>query len=138
MISLIKRNSCGKALEISRNARDMLGGNGIVDEYHIVRHMMNLEAVNTYEGEYHVVVRHMMNLEAVNTYEGEYHVIVRHMMNLEAVNTYEGPSVQQHASVAAIFHCLLFTMRVNSFLTNFTQYFDFALLAHFPSENIIN
>ena len=118
MISLIKRNSCGKALEISRNARDMLGGNGIVDEYHIVRHMMNLEAVNTYEG--------------------EYHVIVRHMMNLEAVNTYEGPSVQQHASVAAIFHCLLFTMRVNSFLTNFTQYFDFALLAHFPSENIIN
>ena len=50
MISLIKRNSCGKALEISRNARDMLGGNGIVDEYHIVRHMMNLEAVNTYEG----------------------------------------------------------------------------------------
>lgn len=50
MISLIKRNSCGKALDIARNARDMLGGNGIVDEYHIVRHMMNLEAVNTYEG----------------------------------------------------------------------------------------
>jgi glutaryl-CoA dehydrogenase len=50
MISLIKRNSCGKSLEIARNARDMLGGNGICDEYHIVRHMMNLEAVNTYEG----------------------------------------------------------------------------------------
>jgi len=50
MISLIKRNSCGKALAICREARDMLGGNGIVDEYHVIRHMMNLEAVNTYEG----------------------------------------------------------------------------------------
>ncbi|XP_068633356.1 glutaryl-CoA dehydrogenase, mitochondrial [Battus philenor] len=50
MISLIKRNSCGKALEIARAARDMLGGNGISDEYHIIRHVMNLEAVNTYEG----------------------------------------------------------------------------------------
>ncbi|XP_054166741.1 glutaryl-CoA dehydrogenase, mitochondrial-like [Oppia nitens] len=50
MISMIKRNSCGKALEIARNARDMLGGNGISDEYHIIRHVMNLEAVNTYEG----------------------------------------------------------------------------------------
>jgi glutaryl-CoA dehydrogenase len=50
MISLIKRNSCGKALEIARHARDMHGGNGISDEYHVIRHMMNLEAVNTYEG----------------------------------------------------------------------------------------
>eukprot|EP00761_Pharyngomonas_kirbyi_P012385 gb/GECH01012412.1/.p1 GENE.gb/GECH01012412.1/~~gb/GECH01012412.1/.p1 ORF type:complete len:425 (+),score=97.85 gb/GECH01012412.1/:1-1275(+) len=50
MISLIKRNSCGKALDIARSARDMLGGNGIVDEYQIIRHMMNLETVNTYEG----------------------------------------------------------------------------------------
>ncbi|KAL3779324.1 hypothetical protein ACHAW5_007357 [Stephanodiscus triporus] len=50
MVSLIKRNSCGKALEIARSARDMLGGNGISDEYHIFRHMNNLEAVNTYEG----------------------------------------------------------------------------------------
>ncbi len=50
MISLIKRNSCGKALEIARNARDILGGNGICDEYHVIRHVMNLEAVNTYEG----------------------------------------------------------------------------------------
>lgn len=49
-ISLIKRNSCGKALDIARAARDMHGGNGIVDEYHVIRHMMNLEAVNTYEG----------------------------------------------------------------------------------------
>ena len=49
-ISLMKRNNCQKALEIARAARDMLGGNGIADEYHIVRHMMNLEAVNTYEG----------------------------------------------------------------------------------------
>lgn len=50
MISMIKRNSCGKALDIARVARDMLGGNGISDEYHIIRHCMNLEAVNTYEG----------------------------------------------------------------------------------------
>lgn len=50
MISLIKRNSCGKSLDIARVARDMLGGNGIADEYHVIRHMMNLEAVNTYEG----------------------------------------------------------------------------------------
>lgn len=50
MVSLIKRNSCGKALEIARQCRDMLGGNGICDEYHIIRHLMNLEAVNTYEG----------------------------------------------------------------------------------------
>jgi glutaryl-CoA dehydrogenase len=50
MVSLIKRNNCGKALDIARVARDMLGGNGIVDEYGIIRHMMNLETVNTYEG----------------------------------------------------------------------------------------
>ena len=49
-ISIIKRNNCLKSLNISRNARDMLGGNGISDEYHIIRHMLNLEAVNTYEG----------------------------------------------------------------------------------------
>ncbi|CAJ0605338.1 unnamed protein product [Cylicocyclus nassatus] len=49
-ISMIKRNSCGKALDIARKARDILGGNGIVDEYHIMRHMINLETVNTYEG----------------------------------------------------------------------------------------
>jgi glutaryl-CoA dehydrogenase len=50
MISLIKRNSCGKSLDIARMSRDMHGGNGISDEYHVIRHMMNLEAVNTYEG----------------------------------------------------------------------------------------
>ena len=49
-ISLIKRNSCGKALEIARTARDMHGANGISDEYHIIRHLLNLETVNTYEG----------------------------------------------------------------------------------------
>lgn len=49
-ISLIKRNSCGKALDIARMARDMHGGNGIADEFHVIRHVMNLEAVNTYEG----------------------------------------------------------------------------------------
>jgi glutaryl-CoA dehydrogenase len=49
-ISIIKRNNCLKALTVARNARDMLGGNGISDEYHIIRHMLNLEAVNTYEG----------------------------------------------------------------------------------------
>ncbi|XP_063084501.1 glutaryl-CoA dehydrogenase, mitochondrial [Cavia porcellus] len=50
MISLLKRNNCGKALDIARQARDMLGGNGILDEYHVIRHVMNLETVNTYEG----------------------------------------------------------------------------------------
>jgi len=50
MVSLVKRNSCGKALEIARLARDMHGGNGIADEYHVIRHMINLETVNTYEG----------------------------------------------------------------------------------------
>ncbi|WP_279463489.1 acyl-CoA dehydrogenase [Aeromonas dhakensis] len=50
LVSLIKRNSCGKALEIARVARDMHGGNGISDEFHVIRHVMNLEAVNTYEG----------------------------------------------------------------------------------------
>jgi glutaryl-CoA dehydrogenase len=50
LISLIKRNSCGKALAIARQARDMLGGNGISDEYPVMRHMVNLEVVNTYEG----------------------------------------------------------------------------------------
>ena len=49
-ISMLKRNSCGKALQIAREARDMHGGNGISDEFHIIRHVMNLEAVNTYEG----------------------------------------------------------------------------------------
>ena len=49
-ISLLKRNNCGKALEVARVARDLHGGNGIADEYHVIRHMLNLEAVNTYEG----------------------------------------------------------------------------------------
>ena len=53
-ISLIKRNNCGKALDIARTARDMHGGNGISDEYGVIRHMMNLEAVNTYEGTHDV------------------------------------------------------------------------------------
>jgi glutaryl-CoA dehydrogenase len=54
MISLVKRNSCGKSLEIARMSRDMHGGNGIADEYHVIRHVLNLEAVNTYEGTHDV------------------------------------------------------------------------------------
>jgi len=50
MVSMMKRNNCGKALEIVRTSRDMHGGNGIADEFHVIRHVMNLEAVNTYEG----------------------------------------------------------------------------------------
>jgi len=50
MVSLIKRNNCGKALDIARTSRDMHGGNGISDEFHVIRHVLNLEAVNTYEG----------------------------------------------------------------------------------------
>ncbi len=52
--SMLKRNSCGKALDIARAARDMLGGNGISDEYGVIRHMLNLEVVNTYEGTHDV------------------------------------------------------------------------------------
>ena len=54
MISMLKRNNCGKALDVARLARDMLGGNGITDEYHVIRHMVNLETVNTYEGAHDV------------------------------------------------------------------------------------
>ena len=54
MISMLKRNNCQKALEIARKSRDIHGGNGISDEYHVIRHCMNLEAVNTYEGTYDV------------------------------------------------------------------------------------
>ncbi|RLN20561.1 hypothetical protein BBJ28_00010312 [Nothophytophthora sp. Chile5] len=54
LVSMVKRNSCGKALDIARAARDMLGGNGVSDEYHIIRHVVNLEAVNTYEGTHDV------------------------------------------------------------------------------------
>ncbi|KLN59721.1 acyl-CoA dehydrogenase [Kiloniella spongiae] len=54
LISMIKRNSCGKSLEIARTARDMHGGNGVSDEFHVIRHVMNLEAVNTYEGTHDV------------------------------------------------------------------------------------
>ena len=52
--SIMKRNSCGKALEIARTARDMLGGNGISDEFGVARHLVNLEVVNTYEGTHDV------------------------------------------------------------------------------------
>ncbi len=54
MISLVKRNNCGKALDIARLARDLHGGNGISDEFHVIRHVMNLEAVNTYEGTHNI------------------------------------------------------------------------------------
>jgi glutaryl-CoA dehydrogenase len=54
MVSMIKRNSCGKSLDVARLARDMHGGNGVSDEYHVMRHVMNLEAVNTYEGTHDV------------------------------------------------------------------------------------
>ena len=54
MIPLIKRNNCGKALDIARVARDMHGGNGISEEYQVIRHMTNLETVNTYEGTHDV------------------------------------------------------------------------------------
>lgn len=54
MISLMKRNNCGKSLDIARVSRDMHGGNGVSDEYHVIRHVMNLEAVNTYEGTHDV------------------------------------------------------------------------------------
>ena len=64
LVSLIKRNSCGKALEIARVARDMHGGNGISDEFHVIRHVMNLEAVNTYEGTHDI---HALSLGRAQT-----------------------------------------------------------------------
>jgi glutaryl-CoA dehydrogenase len=64
MISLMKRNNCGKALDIARMARDMHGGNGVSDEYHIIRHAMNLEAVNTYEGTHDI---HALSLGRAQT-----------------------------------------------------------------------
>jgi glutaryl-CoA dehydrogenase len=57
MISMMKRNNCGKALDVARASRDMHGGNGISDEFHIMRHMVNLETVNTYEGTHDVHAR---------------------------------------------------------------------------------
>jgi glutaryl-CoA dehydrogenase len=70
MVSMLKRNSCGKALEIARTARDMHGGNGISDEFHVIRHVMNLEAVNTYEGTHdiHALIlgRAMTGIQAFN------------------------------------------------------------------------
>jgi len=63
MISLIKRNNCGKALEVARMARDMHGGNEVIDEYHVVRHSMNLEAVNTYEGTHDIHALILGNLQ---------------------------------------------------------------------------
>ena len=53
-ISMMKRNNCGKALDVARMSRDMHGGNGISDEYHVIRHLVNLETVNTYEGTHDV------------------------------------------------------------------------------------
>ena len=54
IVSMLKRNSCGKALDIARVARDMLGGNGISDDFGVIRHVVNLEVVNTYEGTHDV------------------------------------------------------------------------------------
>ena len=63
MISLIKRNNCGKALEVARMSRDLHGGNGVIDEYHVMRHTMNLEAVNTYEGTHDIHALILGNLQ---------------------------------------------------------------------------
>ena len=63
LISLMKRNNCGKALDIARMSRDMHGGNGVIDEYHVVRHSMNLEAVNTYEGTHDIHALILGNLQ---------------------------------------------------------------------------
>ena len=69
IISLIKRNNCGKALDIARVARDMLGANGVCDEYHVIRHAMNLEAVNTYEGGQ--VIQVFMSVYVRETFTGK-------------------------------------------------------------------
>jgi glutaryl-CoA dehydrogenase len=70
MVSLLKRNNAGKALDIARQARDIHGGNGISDEYHVIRHLLNLETVNTLEGTHdvHALVlgRAQTNISAFN------------------------------------------------------------------------
>ena len=63
MISMIKRNNCGKALDIARASRDVHGGNGISDEFHVIRHVMNLEAVNIYEGTHDIHALILGNLQ---------------------------------------------------------------------------
>ncbi|KAL1422626.1 hypothetical protein MTO96_021877 [Rhipicephalus appendiculatus] len=89
MVSLVKRNSCGKALDIARTARDMLGGNGISDEYHVIRHVMNLEAVNTYEGEptwSHVA--HVLNtLTFAGTHDVHALILGRAITGIQAFST---------------------------------------------------
>ena len=60
---MIKRNNCGKALDIARASRDVHGGNGISDEFHVIRHVMNLEAVNTYEGTHDIHALILGNLQ---------------------------------------------------------------------------
>ena len=60
---MIKRNNCGKALDIARTSRDIHGGNGISDEFHVIRHVMNLEAVNTYEGTHDIHALILGNLQ---------------------------------------------------------------------------
>lgn len=85
MISMLKRNSCGKALDIARQARDMLGGNGIADEYHIIRHVMNLEAVNTYEGEEEE--EGVLNLSCLKA-ETEFKIGFSSTWDLHACSTY--------------------------------------------------
>jgi len=70
MISVVKRNSCGKALDIARQCRDILGGNGISDEYHVMRHVINLETVNTYEGTHDI---HALILGRAITGFGAFH-----------------------------------------------------------------
>lgn len=65
LVSLLKRNNSGKALDIARVCRDILGANGISDEYHIIRHSMNLEAVNTYEGEFNCIYRCIFYIKSI-------------------------------------------------------------------------
>lgn len=65
MISILKRNNASKALNIARDARDILGGNGIHDEYHVIRHLMNLETVNTYEGDQSIYLKKKNNFKLI-------------------------------------------------------------------------
>lgn len=76
MISMLKRNNAGKALDIARTARDMLGGNGISDEYHIIRHVMNLEAVNTYEGKNDLFVFELLLILNPSTGTHDIHALI--------------------------------------------------------------
>ena len=85
MVSMLKRNSCGKSLDVARSCRDILGANGITDEYHIIRHMCNLETVNTYEGAFsRAIILFLEELSPAGTHDIHALILGRAITGLQA------------------------------------------------------